>query len=120
MRSQEELSRVPRRAEPRKVREGLKTGNCGHAMSPIEVSVPHQPTRMKTPLILSSLIVVAASFDLSAAIVTWDGGSTQGPQWSSGPNWVGDTAPSPTDATADLRFAGSTRLDAQADQAWIM
>ena len=55
---------------------------------------------------------------LKAANFTWDGGAFLGDNdWSNSTNWSTNTAP-PSDGTADLSFAGSTRLNAEADAAW--
>ena len=55
---------------------------------------------------------------LKAANFTWDGGALFADNdWSNFLNWSPNAAP-PSDGTADLFFAGTTRLDAQADAAW--
>lgn len=52
----------------------------------------------------------------SAATFTWDGGGTTD-NWSDAANWVGDAAPA-NDGTADIVFAGSTRITPVVDAAW--
>ena len=54
---------------------------------------------------------------LHAANFTWDGGSFLGSEWTRANNWSSATVPQ-SDGTADLLFAGSTRLDAEATSAW--
>ncbi len=47
----------------------------------------------------------------NTSFLTWDGGSTSSNNWSSGINWVGNTAPSTsTSSVQKLDFTGSTRL----------
>ena len=52
-----------------------------------------------------------------AASFTWNGGSLTSDDWSDGDNWAGGIAPD-NDGTADIHFAGSTRLSPNVDAAW--
>ena len=52
-----------------------------------------------------------------AANFTWDGGAFLGSEWTRANNWTGGVVP-PSDGTASLQFAGSARLDADANAAW--
>ena len=73
---------------------------------------------MKTPILtttLAALLLTHAS--LQAALFTWNGGSFFGSEWTRTGNWTGGVVP-PSDGTADLFFAGSTRIDAEATSAW--
>ena len=67
------------------------------------------------PTTLAAFLLAHAP--LHAALFTWDGGSLFGPEWTRTGNWTGGVVP-PSDGTADLFFAGSTRLDAEANAAW--
>ncbi len=73
---------------------------------------PNSTLRLLATVQLHRLVAMALlmlSLPLSAATVTWDGGST-GPgddNWTTAANWVGDVAPVAGD---DLVFAGTTRL----------
>ena len=54
---------------------------------------------------------------LHAASYTWDGGDPVSVNWSAANNWAGNTAP-PIDGTADLFFAGTARLNPNANLDW--
>ena len=72
---------------------------------------------MKTRSILTATFALLLTASTFAVSFTWDGGAVFGPEWSRDNNWSGNNAP-PSDGTADLFFAGSSRLDATADAAW--
>ena len=61
---------------------------------------------------LALLVALAASPAL-AVTYTWDGGGTDD-NWTTGANWVGDTAPG-TGNTVEIQLAGSTRLTPNVD-----
>ncbi len=72
-------------------------------------------TRILTATIAAFLVGHAS---LKAASFTWDGGAFLADNdWSNAGNWSPNGSP-PSDGTADLLFAGSTRLNAEADAAW--
>ena len=72
---------------------------------------------MKTRSILTATFALLLTASTFAVSFTWDGGALLGPEWSRDNNWSGNNAPS-SDGTADLFFAGSSRLDATADAVW--
>src|SRR5262245_39434689 len=51
-----------------------------------------------------------------AAVFTWDGGGAND-NWSTAANWVGDVAPA-NNGSADVVFAGSTRLTPNVNANW--
>ena len=70
--------------------------------------------RRSSRALLVLVLLMSAMTGVSAATVTWDGGST-GPgddNWTTAANWVGDVAPVAGDS---LVFAGSVRLTATND-----
>ena len=63
------------------------------------------------------LLALCLSASSRAAVFTWDGGGTTNDNWSTAANWVGDVVP-PNNGSADIIFAGSTRLSPNADANW--
>ena len=65
--------------------------------------------RLVSGLTLAAVIsVFLAALPACAATWTWDGGAGND-NWTNGQNWVGDVSPV-NDGTADIVFAGATRL----------
>jgi fibronectin-binding autotransporter adhesin len=68
-----------------------------------------QPSRFRRPRKVALAAAISAlipCLHLSAAIVVWDGGGVND-NWSTARNWVGDSAPVPSDS---LQFDGFARL----------
>src|SRR6187399_130367 len=71
---------------------------------------------MNSPLLRMILLMWISASTARAAIVTWDGGGV-GDNWSLDNNWNPNAQP-PSDGTADLVFAGTTRLTPNANLLW--
>lgn len=88
------------------------TGDCDICLLRLSPN-PFMKYRVR---VLSVGIGVLLNVSGLGANFTWDGGAGSGSEWSRDNNWVGNNAP-PSNGTADLFFAGATRLDANADLA---
>src|SRR5262249_15596747 len=65
---------------------------------------------------LSFALCLSASLVSRAAVFTWDGGGAND-DWTTAANWAGDIAP-PNNGSADVVFAGSTRLTPNVNANW--